>query len=323
MTENQNIRQKMHYANVHLDAFNKLSDIKADRYLFCAVAVQYQKKTGWVSPGVNNSFRFKYPLKKEIGRQVKCDETKMNRIFRELKQNGYIEISEDYQEWRITDKFFVFKKYTEGDNIDMSYQVPTIEEDSVNTTFENVKPRHNFRKSIYFDNQELFEREISNSKWFDGQNIDFAYYHKHIQHYYTIEHPEKCYVDWKFYIQDWIIKDIQQRRAIKKTEPKPEKRAKNDIFKLSDEELKRELNFWRNKVKEPDTEQFSEYVEIAETYKAYAEVALKKGEKFAKKEALAVIKNTLEFVSDKSQLRQYFETYWAEKHKSSVEPPPS
>jgi hypothetical protein len=307
------------FANVHLGAFQK-SELKAREFMFCTVAVQFQKKTGWVQPGVNNGFRFKYPLKREIGVSVKIHERQMNYTYADLKQNGYIEESECRQMWRVTSKFWVLKEEMEkaGYDHDMTYTPPSVMEDSV-SIHENLPTKLSFKNSKYYNNPTLFAQEVGQSKWMDGQNVDFEFYHTQIQQFYTEENPNSAYVNWTRRCQDWIIEKIQNRSIVRKKEA-PQR--KGTIAQLSDAELTKELDMWYEKMLHPETESFEEYKETAQVYKAYAKEALNRGDKVLNANGQKLAKILISIINDDTKLRETFEKRLRERD-TNPDPPPS
>ncbi len=291
--------------------------INGDKYQFCFIAKQMQSVSGWVECGVRNAFRFPHPLKCWIGAQVGLFEWQVNYMFREMQKDGFIQVSPCKQKFRITEKFQVFKK---ADNADLHDQ----------EAFEKTFPNEGNEQPTIYGAKLTFTQSPYNSldtfkavcADFKVPNVDAAHYFEKFQQYYTVEHPNKVFTDWHGKITEWLKGDLLQGRLIRTKADKDDKKATpsvSPIAKLNDGELTNELDFWYSKLKEPETDSFEEYKEIAETYKPYALEALKRKDRILNANGRTLANRVLETINDKKKLREAFDKIVARKNN----PPPS
>ncbi len=300
------------FVNVHLGALRKLN-IKIDQYAYCYLSEQLQGQTGWVEPGALNGFRFPYPLKIWIGAQLNFMEHKTNRIFKKLRKLGFIEVSECKQRFRVTEQFRAF------DNA----KPDTLNHKEFQSRFafpENgsLSPiKKTFAQSAYYQNKQVFRQDLEGI--IKIKDVDYDYYFDTIQHYYTVEHPEKAYVDWLHRSKKWIQDDQHRGKLVrvKATTPPP---SVSPIARLSDSELCDELDMYFGKMMTPETEIFSEYKETAETFADFANEALKRGDRvLGNDKAKEAAKKLLIII--KKDLRNFFDSRLAQQRAEQTAAP--
>ncbi len=264
------------YANINLDAL-RLTGLKHDEYTYCYIAEQYQKISGWVECGVGNNFKSQYALKKYIAERAAMDERKMNRLMLKLRTAGYIEESPDKVKFRITQKFFVLHNPAPKGEAERQERM-----DAAVTAQQTQAraPKIPFSESVFNNDFDRFKTDLTKTKNLPS-DTDWRFYYDKIKHYYTIEHPEKMYADWLQRCRDWLDKD-RHKAALRRVSGaglgmSEKVQAKTDTRNpQTDEALQAEVALFEQKVQEPETENYTEYRETAETYVAVAEKAEKR-----------------------------------------------
>lgn len=262
------------YANINLDAL-RLTGLKHDEYTYCYIAEQYQKISGWVECGVGNNFKSFYALKKYIAERAAIDERKMNRLMLKLRSAGYIEESPDKLKFRITQKFFVLTNPAPKGEAERQQRM----DDAVTVQEAQARaPKIPFSESVYHTDFERFKTDLSKTKNLPS-DTDWRFYYDKIKHYYTLEHPDKMYADWLNRCRDWLDKDRHKaalRRVSDVKGTKPDGGHKAKMGGGDDADLTAAVALFETKVQEPETENYTEYRETAETYVAVAEKADKR-----------------------------------------------
>ncbi len=311
---NQNEFLHLQYANVNFDALKRLN-IKWSEYGFCFTAEQYQKTTGWVECGVHNTFNYPYPLKMSIGERCNFLERKTNRLFHRLREKGFIEVSEDKQRFRITDKFRVFKPTV----IDEAAREREIEERYKSTgqdlTTLGAK-KIPFSASPYINDYDVFKADMQT---LNIRDLDFEHYHNTLTHYYSVENPHIVYVDWFRRCVKWIEQDTR-KGVLVKVKVKKEKENLDPICKLNDIDLSKELELFYDKVVNPETDSFEEYKETAETFMDFAKEALKRGDRVLKDRGKENVKAVMHHI--KHQLPTLWETQRKKDQPKPINPMP-
>jgi hypothetical protein len=277
------------YANINLDAL-RLTGLKHDEYTYCYIIEQYQKISGWAECGAGNNFKSPYALKKYIAERAGIDERKMNRLNIKLRKAGYLEESPDKLKFRITAKFFVLSNPAPKGEAERQASM----DDAV--TAQEAKVRASkipFSESAYNNDFEKFKADLSKVKNLPS-DTDWQHYYDKIKHYYTVEHPDKMFVDWLHRCRDWLDKD-RHKGALRKMsdvrgtmyDPQNPMAGKNigkspnaktfrgeklgKVGADNDSDLSASIDLFEKKVKEPETDIYNEYRETAETYVALAE----------------------------------------------------
>jgi len=286
------------FVNINLDAL-QVTGLKLGEYSYCAIAEQYQRVTGWVECGVRNNFRFPYPLKIFIGTRLNFLERKTNRVFKKLRQKGFIEVAPDNQRFRVTEKFRVFDKDNAAKQTEFEARYVAHTE---GLDLETLKAKKiPFSESIYINDLDQFKTDLA--RVCKTPDIDFTHYHETITNYYVVENPHIVFVDWLARCKKWIQQDQQKGQLVKL---KKENVKASPLSKLSDEELTKDLDLFFDKMMNPETDDFKEYQETAQTFTVLAKEAIGRGDRILNEKGKEKAKQM--FLIIKNNLKQFYDS---------------